>query len=55
MCLSRRISWYGKTMGHIKPLKEAIRVAKTTDEMFATLDEGIALAIDRELREPIAA
>lgn len=30
-CLNKRISWYGKTMGHIKPLKEAIRLATTAD------------------------
>jgi hypothetical protein len=32
-CLQQRISWYGKTMGHIKPLKEAIRLAASTGEM----------------------
>lgn len=26
-CIRQRISWYGKTMGHVKPLKEAIRTA----------------------------
>ena len=35
--LSSRISWYGKTMGHVKPLKEAIRVASTTAAMRAVL------------------
>jgi nifR3 family TIM-barrel protein len=38
LCLSRRISWYGKTMGHIKPLKEAIRMATSTRQMFEALD-----------------
>ena len=28
LCLSKRISWYGKTMRHIKGLKEQIRLAK---------------------------
>jgi tRNA-dihydrouridine synthase len=32
-CMRKRISWYGKTMGHIKPLKEAIRLASSTDSM----------------------
>jgi hypothetical protein len=31
--MRKRISWYGKTMGHIKPLKEAVRVAPTTEAM----------------------
>jgi tRNA-dihydrouridine synthase len=29
-CISQRISWYGKTMGHVKPFKEAIRLADST-------------------------
>ena len=28
-CLNQRISWYGKTLGHVKPIKECIRIAKT--------------------------
>jgi nifR3 family TIM-barrel protein len=32
-CLSTRISWYGKTMGHVKPLKEAIRLARSAEEV----------------------
>jgi nifR3 family TIM-barrel protein len=35
--LSTRISWYGKTMGHVKPLKEAIRTAGSAAEIRATL------------------
>jgi nifR3 family TIM-barrel protein len=31
--MRKRISWYGKTMGHIKPLKEAIRLAPSTQAM----------------------
>ncbi len=30
-CIRQRISWYGKTMGHVKPLKEAIRTASDLD------------------------
>ena len=37
-CLSQRISWYGKTMGHVKALKEAIRLARSPFEVEATLD-----------------
>lgn len=58
MCLSRRISWYGKTMGHIKPLKEAIRVATSTQEMFDALNTGMELAGRREQShepQPLAA
>jgi nifR3 family TIM-barrel protein len=53
MCLSRRISWYGKTMGHIKPLKEAIRVARSTRDMFDALDRGLELAATRNALEPL--
>jgi hypothetical protein len=42
-------------MGHIKPLKEAIRVAPTTDAMFAALDAGIEQAEARDAHEPLAA
>jgi hypothetical protein len=34
-----RISWYGKTMGHVKGLKEAFRTARTTDTMVEALDK----------------
>ena len=37
ICLRQRISWYGKTMGHIKPLKEAIRTSQSTDEIRSVL------------------
>ncbi len=37
-CLAQRISWYGKTMGHVKPLKEAIRLAQGVAEVEAALD-----------------
>ena len=36
-CLQQRISWYGKTMGHVKPLKEGIRLATSVQEMEAIL------------------
>jgi nifR3 family TIM-barrel protein len=41
-CLSRRISWYGKTMGHIKPVKEAVRVASSSQEIRVALQEAVA-------------
>lgn len=36
-CLRQRISWYGKTMGHVKPLKESIRLASHTTEVRAAI------------------
>jgi len=41
-CLNQRISWYGKTMGHIKDLKETIRLATTADEIRTILQQWIA-------------
>lgn len=38
-CIRQRISWYGKTMGHIKPLKEAIRTASTLREVESAIDQ----------------
>lgn len=40
--LNSRISWYGKTMGHIKPLKEAIRTATSAKRIFEVLDAWVA-------------
>jgi nifR3 family TIM-barrel protein len=42
LCLSRRISWYGKTMGHIKPLKEAIRLATSAAAIREALEAWLA-------------
>jgi tRNA-dihydrouridine synthase B len=36
-CLNQRISWYGKTLGHSKPLKEAIRLARSAREIREAL------------------
>lgn len=35
--MSSRISWYGKTMGHVHGLKEAIRTASSTDAVYEAL------------------
>lgn len=43
-CLRSRISWYGKTMGHIKPLKECIRLASDPGTIRAALEHWIELA-----------
>ena len=41
LCMSRRVSWYGKTMGHIKVLKERIRLATSSCEIRDALQEWI--------------
>ncbi|UCD74999.1 MAG: tRNA dihydrouridine synthase DusB [Phycisphaerales bacterium] len=41
LTLNSRISWYGKTMGHIKPLKEAVRRAQSTREIRRALLEAL--------------
>ena len=43
-CLSQRISWYGKTLGHVRPLKEAIRLATSADIIRDVLEVGIERA-----------
>ena len=40
-CMRKRISWYGKTMGHIKPLKEVVRVADSTETMRLAIQAWI--------------
>lgn len=40
--MQQRISWYGKTMGPVKALKEGIRLAPTAEEMVRILEEWIA-------------
>jgi nifR3 family TIM-barrel protein len=37
LCLQKRISWYGRTLGHVKPLKEAVRLARSSEEIRAAL------------------
>ncbi len=46
--LNSRISWYGKTMGHVKPLKEAIRTASSATRIFEVLDGWEAAAVGSE-------
>lgn len=40
-CMRSRISWYGKTMGHIKPLKEAVRTAQTPQAMADAIESWL--------------
>jgi len=37
-CMTNRIALYGKTLGHVKPLKERVRLAKTADEIREALE-----------------
>ncbi len=37
--LNQGIAWYGRTMGHIKPLKEAVRTATTFEAMRSAIHE----------------
>ena len=51
-CLNRRISWYGKTMGHVKPMKERIRAAKTVPEIREVLLEAIEFSESNAIFTP---
>ena len=46
--MRQRISWYGKSMGHVKPLKEAIRTAPDLETMRAAVDHWIEWAASDE-------
>ncbi|MHC5026012.1 MAG: tRNA dihydrouridine synthase, partial [Planctomycetota bacterium] len=51
ICMSQRVSWYGKTMGHIKPIKEAIRTAKDAGAIRAVLEAAIAWRSEEPQRQ----
>lgn len=42
--MRQRISWYGKSMGHVKPLKEALRTAPDLETMRLAVDSWIEWA-----------
>ncbi|MDE0889622.1 MAG: tRNA-dihydrouridine synthase [Phycisphaerales bacterium] len=46
--MRQRISWYGKSMGHVKPLKEAIRTAPDLEAMRTAVDRWIEWAMSDE-------
>lgn len=46
--MRQRISLYGKTMGHLKPLKERMRLANSLAELFDAIDEWRAAIHDIE-------
>jgi tRNA-dihydrouridine synthase B len=59
-CLRKRVSWYGKTMGDIKPLKERVRLAASVEDVRVALaewrqhvdDSGSSLPYWRSRSEP---
>ena len=53
--MRQRISWYGKSMGHVKPLKEAIRTAPDLETMTAALDRWIEWASEDSVRDLVRA
>jgi hypothetical protein len=53
--LNQRISWYGKTMGHIKPLKEAIRLAKSAERIEGVLNEWLERAQSTDYSDSLCA
>ena len=42
-CMTNRIALYGKTLGHIKPLKERVRLAKSADEIREALEAWLTV------------
>ncbi len=48
-CMNQRISRYGKTMKNIKPLKEAIRLARSTGEIQSALQEWYVHMVERDV------
>ena len=46
MQINRRISWFAKRIngGHCKPLREAVRLARTPDEVYRALDTDLPSA-----------
>jgi tRNA-dihydrouridine synthase B len=44
-CITNRIALYGRTLGHIKPLKERVRLAKSADEIREALEGWLAVEV----------
>ena len=44
-CITNRIALYGRTLGHIKPLKERVRLAKSADEIREALEAWLTTEI----------
>ena len=41
-CITNRIALYGRTLGHIKPLKKRVRLAKSADEIRDALEAWLS-------------
>ena len=48
-CITNRIALYGRTRGHIKPLKERVRLAKNADEIREALEAWLRADVAEEL------
>ena len=44
-CMTNRIALYGKTLGHVKPLKERVRLAKSGEEIREALKAWIDVPV----------
>lgn len=49
-CMRKRISWYGKTMGHAKNVKEAVRVASSLVEMRSAVEAAMRPELEHSPR-----
>ncbi len=52
LSMQKRIAWYGKTLGHVHPLKEAIRTAPDLHVMRAAVREWIRPEFDAVASAP---
>lgn len=50
--MSKRVSWYGKTMGHVKPFKEAVRLARTSEQIRHAIKRELAMC-DQSMDVPV--
>ena len=48
-CITNRIALYGRTLGHIKPLKERVRLAKNANEIREALEAWLGADVAEEL------
>ena len=44
-CITNRIALYGRTLGHIKPLKERVRLAKSASEIREALEAWLTVEV----------
>lgn len=46
LSMRRRIAWYGKTLGHVHPLKESLRLGETLEAMRDAIDSWMRPEFD---------